>query len=258
MIAMLVDVTHCIGCNQCVDACVQTNHLGEETPKTQHVQDGLSANRWTTVLDGPKGRQIRKFCQHCLDPACVSVCPVGAMYKTPAGPVLYDSTICMGCRDCMMACPFGIPRYQWDNTVPLVRKCIFCNSLLQAGDIPACLNACPQDVHTFGERSELLEIAKQRIADNPGSYINEVFGEFEVGGTSILYLSDVPLDLLSFDGKSREEPLPELTWNWISKVPGVALGMGLATGLFWVIERRMAADRAREQKSQEGEPDANE
>ena len=131
MIAILVDVTRCAGCYQCVQACGQANQLGEATLQPQEVGDGLSAERWTTLVEGPFDRQVRKFCQHCLEPACVSVCPVGAMYKTPEGPVLYDADKCMGCRYCMMACPFGIPRYEWDSAAPLVQKCIFCYPLLQ-------------------------------------------------------------------------------------------------------------------------------
>ena len=126
MIGILVDVTKCIGCFECVDACVQLNNLGEEISMWQHKPDGLSGRRWTTIVEQPGGHYVRKFCRHCLDPACVSVCPVGAMQKSEDGPVIYDGNICMGCRYCMMACPFGIPRYEWDKTAPLVQKCTLC------------------------------------------------------------------------------------------------------------------------------------
>jgi formate dehydrogenase iron-sulfur subunit len=254
MIAMLVDVTRCRGCYQCVEACVQVNKLGAETPKPQHMGDGLSAERWTTIIEGPRDRQVRKFCQHCLDPACVSVCPVGAMYKTPEGPVLYDSSRCMGCRYCMMACPFGIPRYQWDTPIPLVRKCIFCYPLIQLGKPPACVQACPAEVLAFGERDQMLALARQRQASRPGKYLAKIYGEHDAGGTSVLYLTDVPLDCLDLFGDPGEQPRPELTWDWIRKVPVVGLGMGLATGLLWIIERRMAAEKARQER---GDPHAN-
>lgn len=254
MIGMLVDVTRCIGCFQCVDACVQVNNLGEDLPYRQHVQDGLSAERWTTVVEGPHGRQVRKFCRHCLEPACVSVCPVGAMHKTPEGPVIYDSSKCMGCRYCMMACPFGIPRYEWDSPAPLVNKCIFCYPRIQQGKIPACVEACPAEALAFGERSEMLQLARQRLAAQPGKYLDKVYGEHEVGGTSILYISDVPLDFLAYHGQLGEEPLPELTWAWLSKVPSVIVGMaGLMTGLFWIIGRRMAAMEDKKIKEQDSQ-----
>jgi len=249
MIGMLIDVTCCIGCFQCVDACVQTNYLGDDLPIPQQAQDGLSAERWTTIIDGPAGRQVRKFCRHCLDPACVSVCPVGALYKTSEGPVLYDSSKCMGCRYCMMACPYGIPRYEWESVAPRIRKCIFCYPRLQEGKNPACVDTCPEDALTFGERPEMLRLARNRIADQPSKYIDRVFGEHEVGGTSVLYISDVPLDVLSFHGQLGEEPIPELSWDWLSKTPLVTVGMaGLMTGLFWIIGRRMSAEAAQQAK----------
>jgi len=258
MIAMLVDVTRCIGCFQCVDACAEENRLDKEVaPLPQHAPDDLSAERWTTVVEGPQGRQVRKFCRHCVDPACVSVCPVGAMQKTPEGPVIYDSSKCLGCRYCMMACPFGIPRYEWDSASPRVRKCILCYPRLQEGKIPACVEACPQEVLAFGERQEILALARQRQSKNPGKYLDQIFGEHEVGGTSILYLSDVPLDLLSFHGALGEKAIPEYSWSWLNKVPSVSLGMaGLMTGLFWIIGRRMSAIEKTLAKEQDDQPQA--
>jgi formate dehydrogenase iron-sulfur subunit len=257
MIAILVDVTRCAGCYQCVQACVQANQLGEATLQPQDVGDGLSAERWTTLVEGPFDRQVRKFCQHCLEPACVSVCPVGAMYKTPEGPVLYDAAKCMGCRYCMMACPFGIPRYEWDSAAPLVQKCIFCYPLLQQGQLPACVSACPHEALAFGQREEMLALARQRQAGFPGKYLDTIFGEHEVGGTSVLYLSDISLEGLLSCGEASLQPMPELTWNWISKVPGVGLGMGVITGLLWIIERRMSAEKAQAAKHGGGETDAD-
>ncbi len=250
MIGILVDVTRCTGCNQCVDACAAANKLGDERPQPQQVGDGLSARRWSAIVASPEGRHVRKFCRHCLEPACVSVCPVGAMYKTAEGPVLYDSQKCMGCRYCMMACPFGIPRYEWDTAVPLVRKCTLCYERLQAGQLPACVDACPNQVLTFGERDDLIRQAHQQIQAEPGKYLPVVFGEQEAGGTSVLYLSDVPLDfgggVGGFHGDPGLAPLPELSWNWLGKVPALSIATaGLMTGLFWIIGRRIQMEEAR-------------
>ena len=252
-VGILVDVTRCTGCNKCVDACVTANQLGEVNHIPQQVPDGLSAERWLAIVESPEGGFVRKSCRHCLDAACVSVCPVGAMTQTAEGVVLYDGQKCMGCRYCMMACPFGIPRYEWDSAAPLIRKCTLCHDRLTEGKIPACVETCPEQVLTFGERSELLAAAHERLQESPDKYLPKVFGEFEVGGTALMYISNFPLDFLSFNGAPGEEAYPELTWEWLSKVPAVTLGAaGLMTGLFWIIGRRMQAEAAK--KAQTNEP----
>src|SRR4030065_53194 len=145
--AILTDVARCRGCEKCVEACVKANNLGEYKPGAEQsmreVGDGLSAKRWTAVVSRSEQHFVRKQCRHCLDPACVSACPVGAMQKSPEGPIIYDKSICMGCRYCMMACPFGIPRYDWASAVPYVNKCTMCHTRLTEGKLPACVQACP-------------------------------------------------------------------------------------------------------------------
>ena len=252
MIGILVDTTRCTGCNQCIDACVEANGLGEAMPAPQHLQDGLSAERYAAVVYSPEGRPVRKFCRHCLEPACVSVCPVGAMIKTESGPVIYDAGKCMGCRYCMMACPYGIPRYEWDTAAPTVRKCNLCAERLAAGEQPACTSVCPEQALMFGSRGDILNEAYRRLHAEPERYLAHVYGEHEAGGTSVLYISDVPLDFLAYNGLLPDQPLPELSWNWISKVPGISLATaGLMTGIFWVIGRRMLAEDARNQARKE-------
>jgi formate dehydrogenase iron-sulfur subunit len=252
MIGMLVDVTRCDGCSQCIEACVQAHSLGNAAPRPQQNEDGLSANRWAAIVQNPDGQPVRKFCRHCLEPACASVCPTGAMYKTEQGPVLYDSSKCMGCRYCMMACPFGIPRYEWDSPAPRVSKCNLCFQRLQEGLLPACVQSCPQEALLFGERDTLLEEAHMRLAASPGLYLPKVYGESEVGGTSILYISSSSLDFLALSAQPGEAPLPELSWNWLSKVPGLSVATGgLMTGLFWIIGRRMQAEEARARRAGE-------
>jgi formate dehydrogenase iron-sulfur subunit len=242
-VGVLVDVTRCTGCNQCVEACADANYLGNASFTVQQSSDGLSARRWSSIVESPQGGFVRKFCRHCLEPACVSACPVGAMYRTPEGVVLYDSQKCMGCRYCMMACPFGIPRYEWESAAPLVQKCTLCYGRLEQGGLPACVETCPQGVLTFGERSELLALANQRLQEAAHVYLPKVYGAYEVGGTAVMYISHVPLDFLGYHGAPGEEPRPELTWAWLSKVPAISVGVaGLMTGLFWILERRMQAD----------------
>ncbi|MEW5873406.1 MAG: 4Fe-4S dicluster domain-containing protein [Chloroflexota bacterium] len=273
-VGVLVDVTRCTGCGECIQACVQANHLQELSfperylsQKSAASPDGLSAERWTSILkvgangvssDDSQAHFVRKFCRHCLEPACVSVCPVGAMYKTPEGPVVYDAKKCMGCRYCMMACPFGIPRYEWDSAAPLVRKCTLCVERLRQGQLPACVEACPNQVLTFGKRNDLLLAAHETIQSAPDTYLQQVYGETEAGGTAVLYISDIPLDFLRIPLRSelnQAGALPDLSWNWLDKVPALSVATaGLMTGLFWVLGRRMQVAEAR-LRAQQTSPD---
>ena len=239
--AILTDITKCIGCLKCVSACKEVNNLEMDVPRIWQKNDGLSAENWTSIIQKPDDRYVRKQCRHCLEPACASVCPVGALNKTESGAVVYDSDKCLGCRYCMMACPYGIPRYDWDSTVPYVRKCILCyDNKIKKGQQPACTEICPVNATIFGERSELLKLAHQRIKENPGKYINKVWGEHEVGGTSVLYLSDIDLGFLSYNSNLGTKPLPETTAPAMNSVPFAFVGMGGAMlGLNWIIRRRM-------------------
>jgi formate dehydrogenase iron-sulfur subunit len=251
--AILTDTTLCTGCEKCVDACKQEKALGKDTPQRWKRRiDDLSSTRYTTMVRRSGNRFARKQCRHCLEPACVSVCLVGAMQKMPDGPVVYDTERCIGCRYCMMACPFDIPRYDWQATVPYVRKCDMCFERVRDGKEPACVEACPEKATIFGRRDELLEEAHRRISTNPGGYQERVFGETEVGGTSVLYVSDIPLDFLMWKADVGDEPLPNLTLAALTKVPPLLLGVGgLMAGIFWITGRRMKLAVERESRSAE-------
>lgn len=253
--AILTDTTKCIGCEDCVVACKKENGLGADRPwPWQKSIDELSATRFTTVLRRPGGKYVRQQCRHCVDPACVSACIVGALTKTPEGAVVYDKDKCIGCRYCMLACPFGIPRYNWEETFPLLQKCDLCHDRLLDGKIPACVEACPTKATIFGSRAKMLDEAHRRLAAEPGKYVPKVFGEREVGGTSVLYISDIPLDFLGWQEAPGKKPLPELTWAVQKEVPAVtAGGFGLLGGIYWVIGRRMRA-AARQGPYQEKRP----
>ncbi len=238
--AILTDTTKCIGCNECAIACKKVNHLGPDAPRRWDLEDGLSARNWTSVVEGPNHTYARQQCRHCLEPACVSACPVGALSKTALGPVVYDNEKCMGCRYCMMACPYGIPRYDWDQAVPYVRKCILCYSRIHDGGQPGCTEACPAKATIFGDRDELLAEAHRRIAASPRLYVNKVWGEHEVGGASVLSISSVDLSFLAPLHPAGSAPLPHTTALAMHAVPfaftGVVAAMG---GLNWIINRRM-------------------
>jgi len=239
--AMLIDITRCIGCNACAEACKETNKLGGE------IEDQLSARTWTRVRE-VKGSYVRQMCMHCRKPSCASVCPVGALHATPEGPVAYDEKKCIGCRYCMVACPFGIPKYEWEKALPRVQKCIGCISRIQKGEIPACAAACPAEATVAGTRDSLLAEAHRRIDANPGQYVDHVYGETEVGGTNVMFLSALPFEQLGFPMTLPNAPMPDLTWQALSKIPTVVSVGGLSLlGIWWIIERRMRIERIGEE-----------
>jgi formate dehydrogenase iron-sulfur subunit len=238
--AILTDTTKCIGCNECVIACKRVNHLPPDAPRRWDRSDGLSARNWTSLVEGPGRTFARKQCRHCLEPACVSACPVGALSKTPLGAVVYDSAKCMGCRYCMMACPYGIPRYDWAQAVPYVRKCILCYERIREGGRPACTEACPVQATVFGDRDALVAEAHRRIQASPNRYVNRVWGEHELGGTSVLYISDVDLSFLASGAGGEATPRPETTVLAMHAVPFAFTGVvALMAGSSWIIGRRM-------------------
>lgn len=239
--AILTDLTMCIGCEACALACKEVNGLPH-----RELRGKLSADTWSAV-EHRAGLHVRRQCMHCLEPACASVCPVGALHKTPEGPVVYDADRCIGCRYCMVACPFGVPKYEWDEPVPKVRKCVMCfTTRLQEGRQPACTEACPTGATIFGDRDELVREARRRIAAEPDRYVDRIYGLEEAGGTSVLYLSPVPFEELGFNTALRNEPYPGLTWNILSKLPNVvSVGGVLLAGIWWITGRRETLDKAR-------------
>ncbi|OQY17862.1 MAG: 4Fe-4S ferredoxin [Desulfobacteraceae bacterium 4572_35.1] len=223
----LVDISRCIGCRKCEQACNAVNEL----PTAARSFDDLTVldekrrpdatkftvvNRYNTGRIDDKGLLVADFvkvqCMHCQDPACVSACITGAMSKHSNGAVHYDASKCIGCRCCMVACPFEIPAYEYHNPItPKVMKCTFCETLQrEQNKPPACATICPTEAITFGKRNTLLNLAKKRLHDNPGRYVKHIYGEKEVGGTSWLYLSKVPFAKLGFI-KLPFNPLPRLT-----------------------------------------------
>lgn len=240
--SILTDVTKCVGCEKCVIACEKTWNTGNTIPSVHAAPDGLSGTRWTSIVK-IGDRFVRKQCLHCEDPACVSACPVHAFEKLPEGPVIYDASKCIGCRYCMISCPFKIPRYEWNSPVPFIQKCKFCIERLRDNKIPACVGACPYGATIFGAREELLAKAKHRIASAPGNYINRVYGETDYGGTSVMYISDVPLEELGFPAKGSKAinaGFSSFTSPATALTPFLGGSVLLATSsVGWIINRRI-------------------
>jgi formate dehydrogenase iron-sulfur subunit len=231
-VGLLFDSTRCIGCGACSAACKEANDL------PLPIEGRTTAYTWTTV-EQVDGVNVRRLCFHCAEPTCASVCPVAALQKTAGGPVVYDSTRCIGCRYCIMACPFGVPKYQWDKAVPIVGKCILCAGRVGRGLPTACAAVCPTGATLFGERDVLVREARRRIADSPDTYIDHVYGIEEAGGTSVLMLSKVPFEKLGMKTNVPRQPLPLLTWQILSKVPSFAVVWGvLLFGVHWITQRR--------------------
>jgi formate dehydrogenase iron-sulfur subunit len=255
--AMLIDITRCVGCGRCVEACKVENDLEwREDQPAEGRAARLASENYSVVRSeggvGPEGqlRYVRQQCMSCLDPACVSACFVAALTKTPQGNVVYDGDMCVGCRYCQMACPFSVPAFEWDETFGRIRKCDLCYARALRGRPTACSEACPTGAITFGRRGDLLEEAWARIEAHPGKYERHVYGETEVGGTSVMYLSDVPFEELGFRTGLPTEPLPSYTWQITRLLPPIATGVGVMLTTLWLRRRRVLAERAKDEPEQ--------
>jgi formate dehydrogenase iron-sulfur subunit len=234
--ALLFDVTLCVGCGECYNACKEQNNL--PATNDDFLKDHLAANTYTVVEEYGES-YTRKLCMHCVEPTCVSVCPVGAFEKTALGPVIYDADKCLGCRYCMQACPHKIPRYEWSKTNPRVRKCVMCYDRVSKGESTACAEICPAGATIFGDRDDLIKEAQERIANSPESYYPEIYGLTEAGGTNVLVLSPVPFDQLGYAANLPKEPLSNYTMRALEKIPSV-VGVGgvFLTGMYWLTKRK--------------------
>ncbi len=230
-VGVLVDTTRCIGCRSCEVACSRAHDL----PVPDIENDGaLAAERttsetqWMVVnrYETEKGEVfVKKQCMHCWQPGCTAACLTNAMYKTESGPVIWRSRKCMGCRFCMISCPFDIPKFEYNSTNPKIQKCTMCWERLQEGKKPACVEACPTDALMFGLKRELMEIARVRVYRHPQNYVHKIYGENEVGGTGWLYLSAVPFDQIGFRMDLGTTPYPEFTTDFLYAVPVVLFGL---------------------------------
>ncbi|MDO9098065.1 MAG: 4Fe-4S dicluster domain-containing protein [Candidatus Methanoperedens sp.] len=245
---MLSDLTRCIGCRRCEAACNKANNLPppktsfedssvfeeKRKPYVADVQSYTVVNRY-----GANGKTVyRKVqCMHCEEPACASACLVGALTKSPEGPVVWNEELCIGCRYCIVACPFYVPAFEYSSAFePRIQKCFMCHQRITNGIVPACAEACPVEAITFGKRSSLLKLAWTRIWGEPDKYIDHVYGEREAGGTGWMYISGVPFSQLDFQMDIGTTSFPEYTKDFLSMVnltliswPAIFGGMYLMT-----------------------------
>ena len=249
---VLVDTTVCNGCRRCEWACNEWNKNPNlpikafddkslfNTIRRTHASTFTVVNRFINPKDLTT-IYVKKQCMHCEEPACKSACFVDAFKKTEKGAVIYNAGVCVGCRYCMVACPFDIPAYEYYEPLnPRITKCTFCfDRISKEGGVPACVRICPTETLRFGKREELIHLAHERIANNPGKYIDHIYGEHEAGGTSWLYLSSVPFDQIGFSTDISKTPIPNLSKGFLfmTKVFEIVAAWPLVFGAFHVISR---------------------
>jgi Fe-S-cluster-containing dehydrogenase component len=243
-VGVLVDTTRCIGCRSCEVACAESHGMAPPDVKNDGAlaaERKTSEDRFTVVnrYETDAGTvYVKKQCMHCWQPACSSACLTNAMEKTEDGPVIWNEDKCMGCRYCMVACPFEIPKYEYDSWNPRVRKCDMCWDRLERGEVPACVKACPVDALMFGMKRDLMEIAQVRIYNHPERYHHAIYGQHEVGGTGWLYLSAAPFEQLGFRTDLGTTPYPEYTREFLYGVPVMfLLGPAMLLGLHQLSKR---------------------
>jgi len=227
-VGVLVDTTRCVGCRACEAACAEENHLpvpdiADESVFKKERKTTVSQLTVVSRYQTEKGEVfVKKQCMHCNQPGCVAACLVKAMEKRKEGPVTWASN-CMGCRYCMPSCPFEIPKFEYESSNPRIQKCSLCWNRLEKGEIPACVDACPEKALTFGARKKLIEEANRRIYQKPGEYLTHIYGEHEVGGTGYLYISKVPFEQIGFRTDLGTIAYPEYSKGFLYSVPIVLL-----------------------------------
>jgi Fe-S-cluster-containing dehydrogenase component len=221
---ILYDSTRCLNCHVCERLCAKIHGAPEpEKPKDGEIRQTNETYR--TVVNAyntSKGEvYAKKQCMHCNEPACAAACLTQAMHKTQEGPVVWRGDKCMGCRYCMVSCPFNVPKFEYHSSNPMIIKCDMCYGRVKMGQIPTCAAGCPGDALTFGTRRELLTEARKRILENPKDYADYIYGEDEAGGTGWLYLSPVKPEELEFKTSLQNSSYPALSKGFLYAVPSV-------------------------------------
>ena len=279
-VGLLFDSTLCVGCKACVAACKEANGMPVEVSTADALWDtpldisGKTLNVIKVYKNGTpevKDREengyafSKKSCLHCVDPSCVSACPVKAMKKDEkTGVVSYNKDACIGCRYCVAACPFGVPRFTYDSATPVISKCQLCQHRWPEGKYAACAEVCPTGATLFGKVSDIKAEIARRKALKPGTptqfprgrlggpdqsyeapvakYVDHVYGEKEVGGTQMMMLAGVSFEKLGYPAlpqtsfASQSETLQHTLYG------GLVLPVAFLGALTWVAKRNVKAE----------------
>lgn len=255
-VGMLYDATRCIGCKSCVVACREANGLAAATTcsETRGFQgrfdapvdlDSGTKNIIKLYKEGADVSYMKSQCMHCVDPACTRACMLGALKKRELGIVTWQADKCVGCRYCVIACPFGCPKTQWESLNPCIVKCEMCYPRVTKGQQPACCEVCPRHAVIFGKLEDLKKEAHRRLAESPSLYVNKVYGEEDGGGTQVLYLSHVPFEKLGLPDLGVDPPGKLAREVQHAAVGGFVLPLALWTALSGIVWRNKRVQEAR-------------
>jgi len=236
--SILYDSVLCGGCQVCELVCALEHGLPEpdiEDIPEVGIRRKTNENR-RSVINACETSQgevyVKNQCMQCNQPACASACLTNAMHKTEEGPVIWRGDKCMGCRYCMVSCPYDMPKFEYFSTNPKIEKCNMCFDRISKGEIPVCVENCPAEALSFGTRKEMIAEARRRIQEFPEFYYDHIYGEHEAGGTGFLYLSPVPFEELGFNTSIQNKPYPELTRGFLYSVPPIfLLGPAILLGI---------------------------
>lgn len=235
----LYDATKCTGCRACQLACKQWNDLpAGQTRNTGSYQNpaDLQSNTWLLMRfqeAATKAGEVKwlfrhNACMHCTDAACVKVCPSNALFHTSYGTVALDQSKCIGCKECVIVCPFNVPRY--DPETKKVAKCDMCYSRIARDMEPACVKACPTGALQFGDQEKMLGIVRQRL-ETLGDKAH-LYGDKFVGGTHMLYiLPEEPIQYAGLPGNPRV-PISLVAWKDWLKPLSLLISGGVIAGAF--------------------------
>ena len=222
---VLYDSTRCVNCRTCEEVCAKAHSLPEPLPSNKIAAVRKTDETCNTVVNTfqtPKGEvYIKRQCMHCNEPACAAACLTKAMCKNKTGAVTWDADKCMGCRYCMVSCPFDSPKFEYHSANPKIQKCDMCFGRAQTEKSPACVANCPNEALLYGKRRDLIKEARKRICEKPELYHDQIYGEHEAGGTGWLYLSPVSFEQLGLNNTLQKSSYPELTKGFLYTVPSV-------------------------------------
>lgn len=220
---ILYDSTRCAGCRTCEYECAAAHGLPEPPAEVEAVRKtDETCNTVVNTFQTEKGEvYAKRQCMHCNEPACAAACLTQAMHKNKTGAVTWNGDKCMGCRYCMVSCPFDMPKFEYHSANPKIQKCDMCFDKQQAGELPTCVVNCPAEALIFGKRRDLITEARKRIYENPDQYVDHIYGEHEAGGTGWLYLSAVQFEELGMNTRLQQSSYPELTKGFLYSVPSV-------------------------------------